>query len=127
MVQSIVKSIVSVTSAVNEAQCMDFEEFDLEFQSGSRWITHALEVSILSSFSVMKFHRRNVFIFDIFRIIIITISHASVILLRQMELKRTLGNEEKQGPYQIITQQIQMTKKTIIQTLMIVQILRTNL
>lgn len=44
MVQSIVRGVTSVTSAVNDAQRTDFEEFDLEFQLGSRWITQALEV-----------------------------------------------------------------------------------
>ena len=46
MVQSVVKSVVSVISAVEEAQQLDFDEYNLEFQSGSNWITHALEVSI---------------------------------------------------------------------------------
>jgi hypothetical protein len=44
MVQSIVKSVVNLVSAVEENQQIDFHDFDSDFQSGANWITHALEV-----------------------------------------------------------------------------------
>ncbi len=47
MVQAVVKSVASVASAVADAQRVDFDEFDLHDQAGSRWLAHALDVRAL--------------------------------------------------------------------------------
>lgn len=44
MVQSIVKSVVGVISAVGETQQAEINDFDYEYQSSSNWISNAIEV-----------------------------------------------------------------------------------
>lgn len=49
MVQAVVKGVAAVASAVADAQRVDFDEFDFQYQSGSRWLAHAFDVRILKT------------------------------------------------------------------------------